>query len=986
MSSISTQKASLWSSSTPQWKYDVFLSFRGEDTRNSFTDHLYVALKQKGIITFRDEEKLERGKSISPEIFKAIEESRFVVVILSKNYATSTWCLNELVKIIECMKEMKTTVFPIFYDVDPSNVRKQTGSFAQAFSKHEECFKDFIENVHTWRAALREVANLKGWHLLDRSEAQLIQNIVGELLHKLNYASLEDIEDLVGITSRVKELESYLAIGFNDVRIIGVWGMGGIGKTTLARVVFDTVLKKFEGCCFLPNVREVCEKDGLIPLQQLLIRKILNESVRIQDVDEGLFVIKNRLRHKKILLVLDDVNQLDQLKKLVGKGNWFGSGSRVIITTRDKHLLRILKVDKIYEAKGLDNDEALHLLCLKAFTNDHPPKDYLALCKEVVQYTKGLPLAIEILGSFLFSRDIDQWKSTLNRLKEFPKSEILQVLKISFDGLDEVEKEIFLHIACFFNNEIKDDIVEKLDYLGLYPNVGLGVLVDKSLVKMDETTLWMHDLLQEMGRNIVYQECPKEPGKRSKLWLFEDVDDVLTKNMETEAIQGIVLNLPTPKEAHWNLESFSKMQHLKLLIIDNVYVLHGPKHLPNGLRILDWGNYPSKFFPSSFQSKSFQRLKSIRIRKSLKLVETPVFTEVPFLEKLVLEDCLNLSKLRTMDLENCKSLRSLPKLPLSIVAIGGYGCTSLETIPDLLKPNSICEAELYFSNCSKLTDSQGVIDMFFTVIRKHLQGLSLKDRYCHEGFDSSYHIVIPGSVIPKWFIHQSMGAKVNTKVETSSHLRDEWMGIAVCVVFSCLPHHHIDNYCDCEITSRLIVNGKEMNATIGTIRMVGLSDHKWLFYLLPQYYVRREDIKLLKELEENEFSQIGIKIEKYGPSMEVKKCGFRMVYKKDIEDLNQTVAQSSSTTIIPYEDLGVLHHNFDNSEVLAECNKANQTHDDYDGAGPSGEGSLNELPHSQRNERFIEFLAHGDSDCEEYLECSEELGDWQKSSESDLKV
>ena len=171
MSSISSQKTSSpssFSSSIPRWKYDVFLSFRGEDTRTSFTDHLYVALKQRGIVTFRDEENLEIGKSISPELLKAIKESRFAIVILSRNFASSTWCLDELTKIIGCLKEMTTTVVPIFYDVDPSDVRKQTGTFVQAFFEHEERFKDNMEKVHTWRAALREVANLKGWHLLDR--------------------------------------------------------------------------------------------------------------------------------------------------------------------------------------------------------------------------------------------------------------------------------------------------------------------------------------------------------------------------------------------------------------------------------------------------------------------------------------------------------------------------------------------------------------------------------------------------------------------------------------------------------------------------------------------------------------------------------------------------------------------------------------------------------------------------------------------------
>ena len=137
---MSTQKAS--SSSTPSWKYDVFLNYRGADTRYNFTDHLYKALNDKGIVTFIADEKLERGKSIAPELLKAIEVSRFAIVILSRNYAYSTWCLDELVKIMECMKVMKTTVRPIFYHVDPPSVRKQTGTFARSFAVHEEGFKD----------------------------------------------------------------------------------------------------------------------------------------------------------------------------------------------------------------------------------------------------------------------------------------------------------------------------------------------------------------------------------------------------------------------------------------------------------------------------------------------------------------------------------------------------------------------------------------------------------------------------------------------------------------------------------------------------------------------------------------------------------------------------------------------------------------------------------------------------------------------------
>ena len=171
MASKSTENVSspsAFSSLTSRWKYDVFLSFRGEDTCRTFIDHLYSALQGNGILAFRDYEKLERGQCISPDLLRAVEESRFAVIVFSQNYASSTWCLDELVKVIECMKNTELRVLPVFFNVDPSDVRKQTGMFGQAFADHEERFKGNIEKVQIWRAAMKELANLSGWHLQNR--------------------------------------------------------------------------------------------------------------------------------------------------------------------------------------------------------------------------------------------------------------------------------------------------------------------------------------------------------------------------------------------------------------------------------------------------------------------------------------------------------------------------------------------------------------------------------------------------------------------------------------------------------------------------------------------------------------------------------------------------------------------------------------------------------------------------------------------------
>ena len=166
--SDSQRPSSFSSSSNSKWRYDVFLSFRGKDTRHTFTDHLYGALDRGNINTFRDDEKLPRGEEISPQLLKAIEGSRFAIIVFSKNYANSKWCLDELVKIMECEEEKGQKVFPIFYHVEPTEVRNQTEIYGEAFKNHEtNADEEKKKKIEEWRAALRKAGQLKGFHLQD---------------------------------------------------------------------------------------------------------------------------------------------------------------------------------------------------------------------------------------------------------------------------------------------------------------------------------------------------------------------------------------------------------------------------------------------------------------------------------------------------------------------------------------------------------------------------------------------------------------------------------------------------------------------------------------------------------------------------------------------------------------------------------------------------------------------------------------------------
>ncbi|XP_024042944.1 TMV resistance protein N [Citrus clementina] len=262
-------------------KYDVSVSFRGEDTRDNFTSHLYLALSRKNIQTFIDDQ-LNRGYEISESLVKAIKASAISVIIFSEDYASSRWCLDELAEILECKK--LSFVLPFFYRVDPSDVRNQTGSFGD-FSKLEERFEQNSEKPQTWRKGLREAAGLSGFHYRSiRPESELINEVVNHILKRLLeelFRPRDNKSQLVGVESRVEEIESLLSVESKDVYALGIWGIGGIGKTTIARATFDKISRYFEGSCFLENVRGESQRTGgLACLRQKLLSNLLRMKMR----------------------------------------------------------------------------------------------------------------------------------------------------------------------------------------------------------------------------------------------------------------------------------------------------------------------------------------------------------------------------------------------------------------------------------------------------------------------------------------------------------------------------------------------------------------------------------------------------------------------------------------------------------------------------------------------------------------------------------
>ncbi|XP_052292121.1 disease resistance protein RPV1-like [Citrus sinensis] len=623
--------------SSSSCNYDVFLSFRGVDTRASFTCHLYDSLfERKKIRTFIDDEELRQGDAISPVLLNAIQGSKISLIIFSKDYASSKWCLNELVKILECKNTNGQIVIPVFYNVSPSDVRHQTGIFGDGFDKLEQQFKEKPEIVQKWRYALRETSHLAGHESTKfRHDAQLVNKIVEDILKKLEKitVSTDSSNGLVGLNSRIEQIKPFLCMDLSDtVQIVGIWGMGGIGKTTLATAIFNQFSSEFEGRCFMSDVRRNSETGGgLEHLQKQMLSTILSEKLEVAGPNIPQFT-KERVRRMKVLIVLDDVNKVGQLEGLIGGLDQYGPGSRIVVTTRDKGVLEKFGVEeeKIYGVNGLEFDEAFELFCNFAFEENHCPEDLNWHSRRVVWYATSNPLVLKVLGSSLCLKRKSHWENVLDDLNRICESEIhdiYDILKISFNELIPREKSMFLDIACFFEGEDKDILMRILDDSESY---ALGVLIDKSLITISHNCLQMHDLLQEMGRQIVRQESQKEPGKRSRLWDPKEIRRVLKHNKGTDAIEGIFMDLSKIEGINLDSRAFTNMSNLRMLkfyvpkflgmIIEEkledskVQLPDGIDYLPKNLRYLHWYKYPLRTLPSNFKPKNIVEL-SLRFSK-----------------------------------------------------------------------------------------------------------------------------------------------------------------------------------------------------------------------------------------------------------------------------------------------------------------------------------------------------------------------------------
>ncbi|XP_042510278.1 disease resistance protein RUN1-like isoform X2 [Macadamia integrifolia] len=586
------------------------------------------------------------------------------------------------------------------------------------------------------RSEDRMVRRESGSRYYLRYEAKLVQYVVKEVLIELSNTQVGN--HLVVIEMRVQSILRLLQQDSKGiaVKFVLIYGVVGIGKTTIARAVWDQIGKTtmFECHSFLEDIQQSLQKSrDIVRLQEQLLSDILGGKIHDEFSDEcdGVRMIKDILHQKKVLLVLDNVDCMSELNGLAIAECVFGMGSMIIVTSRNhedfvswfqqNRLLRRGFIAFSCKLNELGFNESLQLFCINAFGSKYPPRDLMKLAKKMVLATGGLPLALEELGSSLSKKTPTQWMSTLENLKESPSKELMRRFKIIFNGLNYEQKEIFLDIACFI-------IGYPLEYafwiFTHYYNNEIKILIQKSLVKIGKNKeLTMDNLVQNMGREIVYKESPNDPGNRSRLWKYEEVMDVLAEHKRAANVRGLSVrfeeatslpNIHNTEALSVSTKALKRMSQLELLRIDNAKLVGCISDLPPNLRWFCWQGCPLEYVPLSYfpdhitvldlsnshvkefdnwqPTQSLLNLRVLDLGGCHHLIRTPDFSGLQGLRRLILQNCAELVEVH----ESIGNLDCLQFLNL------GY-CKNLPRLP-----TSICELRsleiLILSNCSKLRE------------------------------------------------------------------------------------------------------------------------------------------------------------------------------------------------------------------------------------------------------------------------------------------
>ncbi|KFK34401.1 hypothetical protein AALP_AA5G140300 [Arabis alpina] len=420
-------------------QHQVFVNFRGDELRLNFVSHLRNAFVRDGVNIFIDSNE-EKGKPLNV-LFDRIQESRIALAIFSERYPESKWCLDELVKMKDCMDTGKLLIIPIFYKVKAYEVRFQRGQFGSVFNKKRHVD---IDKKKQWSEALNIVADRFGFCFTGMSdENNFINDIVKEVKEALSKIPLDGTEtppmsfgrekdEIYGLRQRLEELEEKLDLDCQETRLLGIVGMPGIGKTTLARELYENWHPKFLSHGLIQDIRRTSKELGPDCLLTLLVEELLG--VRIQDtesIQSAFESYKSQLNAHKVLIVLDDVSDEKQIKVLLGTRDWVRKGSRIVIATSDKSLIQDM-VDYTYVVPQLNHNDGLGHFRRYAFdhhSNIHNNEVIMKLSKEFVHYARGHPLALQLLGVDLKGKDEDHWKTKLATLAQSSSSSIRDVLQ-----------------------------------------------------------------------------------------------------------------------------------------------------------------------------------------------------------------------------------------------------------------------------------------------------------------------------------------------------------------------------------------------------------------------------------------------------------------------------------------------------------------------------------------------------------------------------